>query len=100
MKSGSIIIVIVRRTFFLGGFDIIESQCSDIFETFKRILGSISSIIFVSHIFSKEYGRSRKSEVAAESATQQRGSAGMQRKNCGDNPIFLPKNGTFTWPQP
>ena len=36
MKSGSIIIVIVQRTFF---FDIIESQCSDIFETLNVFFG-------------------------------------------------------------
>ena len=36
-----------------------------------------------SAVRSGEYGQSRKSEVAAESETQQRGSAGMQRKNCG-----------------
>ena len=72
MKSGSMksgrIIVIVRRTFF------IESQCSDIFETCKRILGSISSIIFVLHIFSNKYDKrpSHGAQRGAQALTSER----------------------------
>ena len=43
MKSGSIIIVIVQRTFF----DIIESQCSDIFETLNVFFGYNFKYYFV-----------------------------------------------------